>query len=103
VTTDLTAGDDEAWDIALQPDGKVVAGGDARGRGGRFAAARYRSNGSLDPVFGTGGLAFVNFTTRDDFAIALTRQAADGNLVLAGGSGWGGPNPRFAVARLLDD
>ena len=93
VTTNLTAGDDEAWDIVLQPDGKVVAGGDARGRGGRFAAARYLSNGSLDPAFGNGGRAFVNFTPRDDFAFGLTAQPADGNLVLAGGWGWGGPNP----------
>jgi uncharacterized delta-60 repeat protein len=103
VTTELTPGDDEAWDIVLQPDGKIVAGGDARGGGGRFAATRYLSNGSLDPAFGTGGVAFVNFTTRNDFAIALTRQPADGNLVLAGGSGWGGSNPKFAVARLLDE
>jgi uncharacterized delta-60 repeat protein len=103
VTTNLTAGDDEAWDIVLQPDGKVVAGGDARGSGGRFAAARYLSNGSLDPMFGSGGIALINFTARDDFAFSLTRQPADGNLVLAGGSGWGGANPKVAVARLLDD
>jgi uncharacterized delta-60 repeat protein len=103
VTTNLTPGDDEAWDIALQPDGKVVAGGDARRKGGCFAAARYLSNGSLDPTFGSGGLAFVNFTKRDDFALALARQSTDGNLVLAGGAGWGGSNPRFAVARLLDE
>jgi uncharacterized delta-60 repeat protein len=103
VTTSLTAGDDEAWDIVLQPDGKVVAAGDARGRGGRFAAVRYGSDGSLDPTFGSGGVAFVNFTARDDFALGVTAQPADGNLVLAGGSGWGGPNPKFAVARLLDE
>ena len=103
VTTNLTAGDDEAWDLVLQPDGKVVAGGDARGSGGRFAAARYLSDGSLDPMFGSGGIALINFTARDDFAFGLTRQPADGNLVLAGGSGWGGSNPKFAVARLLDD
>jgi uncharacterized delta-60 repeat protein len=103
VTTNLTPGDDQAWDIVLQPDGKVVVGGDARRKGGRFAAARYRSNGSLDPTFGSGGVAFVNFTERDDFAFALARQSTDGNLVLAGGAGWGGPNPRFAVARLLDE
>jgi uncharacterized delta-60 repeat protein len=103
VTTELTAGDDEAWDIVLQPGGKVVAGGEARGRGGRFAAVRYLSDGSLDPAFSSDGKAFVNFTTRDDFAFGLTQQPADGNLVLAGGSGWGGSNPKFAVARLLDD
>jgi uncharacterized delta-60 repeat protein len=103
VTTDITPGLDEAWDIVLQPDGKVVAGGDAAGSGGRFAAVRYLTDGSLDPTFGTGGKATVNFTRRDDFAFGLTQQPVDGNLVLAGGSGWGGSNPKFAVARLLDD
>ena len=45
----------------------------------------------------------VNFTTRADFAFGLARQPVDGNLVLVGGSGWGGSNPKFAIARLLDE
>jgi uncharacterized delta-60 repeat protein len=99
VTTDITGGYDAAWDLVIQPDDEVVAGGEASGAGGRFAAARYLADGTLDPAFGT---VTVNFTTKADFAFGLARQV-DGNLVLVGGSGWGGSNPRFAVARLLDE
>jgi uncharacterized delta-60 repeat protein len=104
VTTDITGAYDAAWDIVVQPDDKVVAGGEASGSRGRFAAARYLADGTLDPDFGGGdGKVTVNFTRRADFAIGLAAQPADGNLVLVGGSGWGGSNPKFAVARLLDE
>ncbi len=103
VTTDITGGYDAAWDIVIQPDDKVVAGGEASGSGGRFAAARYFADGTLDPDFGGDGKVTVDFTTRADFSFGMTRQPVDGNLVLVGGSGWGGSNPKFAVARLLDE
>jgi uncharacterized delta-60 repeat protein len=98
VTTDFTAGYDEAWDVALQPDGKIVAGGDTAGLGGRFAIARYDTSGALDTTFSGDGEAVTNFTRHDDFAYGLALQA-DGNVLLAGGSGWGGSNPRIALAR----
>ena len=100
VTTDITGTYDAAWDIVLQPDEKVVAAGEASGSGGRFAAVRYLADGTIDPAFGK---VTVNFTSRADFALGLAAQPADGNLVLVGGSGWGGSNPKFAVARLLDE
>jgi uncharacterized delta-60 repeat protein len=100
VTTDITGAYDAAWDIVLQPDEKVVAAGEASGSGGRFAAARYLADGTIDPAFGK---VTLNFTSRADFALGLAAQPADGNLVLVGGSGWGGSNPKFAVARLLDE
>jgi uncharacterized delta-60 repeat protein len=103
VMTDITAGYDAAWDLVIQPDDKVVAGGEVSGSGGRFAATRYLVNGRLDPDFGGDGKVTANFTTRSDFAFGLARLPVDGNLVLVGGSGWGGSNPKFAVARLLDE
>jgi uncharacterized delta-60 repeat protein len=103
VITDITGGYDAAWDIVIQPDDKVVAGGEASGSGGRFAAARYLADGSLDPGFDGDGRVTVDFTARADFAFGFARQPADGNLVLVGGSGWGSSNPTFAVARLLDE
>jgi uncharacterized delta-60 repeat protein len=39
--TNFTPGNDYAWDMALQPDGKIVAVGRAKGAGGVFALARY--------------------------------------------------------------
>src|SRR5438093_13200143 len=43
---------DEAFGLALQSDGKLVAVGRAAGSGGRFALARYDVNGTLDRTFG---------------------------------------------------
>lgn len=47
-----------AFDVAIQPDGKIVAVGLA---GGDFAVARYNANGTLDTTFGTGGLVTTDF------------------------------------------
>ena len=41
VTTDLTPGDDAAFGVGVQTDGKIVAAGHAARRGGRFALSRY--------------------------------------------------------------
>jgi uncharacterized delta-60 repeat protein len=100
VTTDFTGGYDEAWDVELQPDGKIVAGGAAAGLGGRFVIARYDTSGALDSTFNGGGFAATDFTRHDDFGNGLALQA-DGNLMLVGGSGWGGSNPKIALARYL--
>ena len=100
VTTDFSGGYDEAWAVDLQPDGKIVVGGATSGFGGRFLIARYDSSGTLDSTFNGGGFAATNLTRHDDFAFGLAVQA-DGNLVLAGGSGWGGSNPKIALARYL--
>src|SRR5262249_57418328 len=43
---------DVAFSVAVQPDGKIVTAGFGLFR---FALARYNSNGTLDPSFGTGG------------------------------------------------
>jgi len=57
VSTDF--GDvDQAYGVALQPDGRIVVGG----RSGEAAAvARYLPNGTLDPTFGTGGRTTTGF------------------------------------------
>jgi uncharacterized delta-60 repeat protein len=89
-----------AYDVVLQPDGKIVAAGVAAGLGDRFAIARYDTSGALDGTFSADGTRLTNFTSQSDFAYGLAQQA-DGNLVLAGGSGWGGSNPKVALARYL--
>jgi uncharacterized delta-60 repeat protein len=101
VTTDFSGGYDQAYAVALQPDGKIVVGGATTGLGGRFLIARYDTSGALDSTFNGGGFAATNFTRHDDFAYGLALQA-DGNLVLVGGSGWGGSNlGKIALARYL--
>lgn len=86
-------GNDTANAVALQPDGKVVvAGTDGDG----FAVARLTPDGALDPTFGTGGRATVNFGGVD-VAHGLALQP-DGNIVVVGTTG-----TDFAIARLLGD
>jgi uncharacterized delta-60 repeat protein len=76
-----------AYSVALQPDGKIVAAGEAFIAGGRdFALARYNSNGTLDASFGTGGMATADFASPNDLATSLAVQP-DGRIVAAGAAG----------------
>lgn len=95
--------------LALQSDGKILAGGLAflpRGDSD-FMLVRYQANGSLDTTFGTGGMVNVDFNTdssgdgREDAITALAIQP-DGKIVAAGASE-SAPIPHFfdfAVARF---
>ncbi|MGA0118090.1 MAG: delta-60 repeat domain-containing protein, partial [Ilumatobacteraceae bacterium] len=56
LTTAIGAGGDEAVDIAVQPDGKiVVVGYSYNGANYDFAVVRYNTDGSLDTTFDTDG------------------------------------------------
>lgn len=49
-----------AYDVAVQPDGKIVVVGEAPGaKNEDFAIVRYLSNGKLDPGFGEGGIVIL--------------------------------------------
>jgi len=49
-----------AFDVAVQPDGKIVVVGEAPGaKNEDFAIVRYLSNGKLDPGFGEGGIVIL--------------------------------------------
>src|SRR4030095_12640181 len=91
-----------AYDVALQPDGKIVAAGESTINGQRdFALARYNSNGTLDPGFGTGGKVNSDFVGFDDLANAVTLQS-DGKIVAAGAAASGTAASvlfNFALAR----
>ena len=63
--------------IALQPDGRIVAGGFPG-----FTLARYDPNGSLDATFGTQGIA-TTASGAEEGARALALQS-DGKIVVAG-------------------
>jgi uncharacterized delta-60 repeat protein len=101
VTTDFAGGPDEAFALAVQPDGKLVAAGATAGPGlGNFALARYNLDGTLDPSFGTGGTVTTSFGGAGDVAFALVVQA-DGKLVAAGVTAVAGTCCDFALARYL--
>ncbi|MGH2655010.1 MAG: hypothetical protein ACRDHV_11790 [Actinomycetota bacterium] len=98
VTTNFTRGHDAVRDVLIQADGRIVAAGRARGAAGRFALARYRSDGTPDPTFGRGGKVLTDFSPGLDLALGLAIQT-NGRIVAAGHAG--GPNHSFAVARYL--
>ena len=57
VTTAAGAFGSDAKALVLQPDGKIVVGGDSSdGSETQFALVRYDANGSLDATFGSGGV-----------------------------------------------
>ncbi len=102
VTTDFGGGYAEAFAVALQGDGKIVAAGDcvpAVGLIGRICLARYTSNGSPDPSFGSGGQVSDDLG-RFGFGGAIAVQA-DGKIVAGGFCGTGRPGDPalFCVAR----
>ncbi len=72
--TDFLGGFDIANALAIQADGKVVVAGivnDAGGPLGRFAVARYNSNGSLDPTFDGDGMALTSIGTSNNTATSV--------------------------------
>jgi uncharacterized delta-60 repeat protein len=102
VTTNFFGDVDFVGDIAIQPEGKIVAVGAAYVNGrSQVALARYNANGSLDTSFGSGGkvsTVFLNATTFSR-AEAVVLQP-DGKIVIALQVGNGGD---FGVARYNAD
>jgi uncharacterized delta-60 repeat protein len=93
-----------AYDLALQPDGRIVAVGTAGidfGRDRSFALARFNADGSLDSSFGVGGRVTtgVGGAIGDANAVALQ---GDGRIVAAG-FGHDAPGGEFALARYNRD
>jgi uncharacterized delta-60 repeat protein len=113
VSTDFERRFDEGRGMAIQPDGRIVAGEmirtvnpqDPPQTGDRnFAVVRYLANGALDTSFGVGGRVFTDFGQDFELAFDMALQP-DGKIVAAGESGTGtaGGNFDFAVARYNTD
>jgi uncharacterized delta-60 repeat protein len=103
VATNFTAGEDEPFAIAIQPDGKILAGGGSplgRQTDAKFAIARYLPGGGLDATFSGDGQVTTNFTSGNDWVNALVAQN-DGTIVAVGGSRQSprSNDVRFALAR----
>jgi uncharacterized delta-60 repeat protein len=93
VTTDFFGGIDQAFAVAIQPNGRIVVAGrhsvptDVEGLASDFAIARYADDGSLDTGFGTGGRVVTDFGGSESVrALAIQN---DGKIVAAGGRGLG--------------
>jgi uncharacterized delta-60 repeat protein len=92
-------GDDFAYDVALQTDGKIVVAGEKDTVLFQFAVARYNTNGSPDTSFNSSGRkAFSVLPGVHSVAVAVNVQL-DGKIVLAGRAGSEGLAD-FALVRL---
>jgi uncharacterized delta-60 repeat protein len=71
--------------VAVQPDGKIVVAGEAKGATDTdFVAVRYEADGTPDPTFGGGdGIELVPLTGTEDRAEAVA-IGAGGRILLAG-------------------
>ncbi len=90
--------------LAEQPDGKILAVGDASPQAsGGFDLARYNADGSLDTTFGAGGTLTTNFA--DGHANALGLAIDTGGKIVIGGSltNTAQSGTFFAAARYLAD
>lgn len=95
VITPISTADDHAFDLAVQPDGKLVAAGwSFQGGGPHLALARYNPDGRLDSSFDGDGIVLASFRS----AGAHLSLQRDGKLVVAGG----GEVMRFTADGRLD-
>jgi uncharacterized delta-60 repeat protein len=91
-----------AANVAIQTDGKIVAGGTSWGSASAsFALARYNTDGRLDTSFGVGGKVTTDFGTGLGFLRAVAIQT-DGKIVAAGSSSDGTPSV-FTLVRYNND
>jgi uncharacterized delta-60 repeat protein len=101
VVTDFGSAEDVARAVAVQPDGRIVAVGWSHVD---FALARYNTDGTLDPTFGTGGRVLTDFHDMgsDDRAYAMALQP-DGKIIAAGSANGGSSGEGFGLARYNPD
>jgi uncharacterized delta-60 repeat protein len=99
VTTGFSSNpQDTATSVAVQLDGRILAAGsNLNGSSNRFGLARYNSNGSLDTLFGSGGLVTTSFAGTGSNAAAVAVQR-DGRIVVAG-TAYNDINSQFGLAR----
>lgn len=100
---DFFGSSDQGWGVVVQPDGKLVLGGNVEKPDPDnylvyFALARFNADGTLDTSFGTGGVVATDYGVP---AGAFGRRlvlAADGRIILVGSVAANG-TMNFAVAR----
>ncbi|MBO9203686.1 MULTISPECIES: T9SS type A sorting domain-containing protein [Niastella] len=87
VTTNLGPGNDEARNVAIQNDGKIVVTGFSFNASGNsdYAVVRYKPDGSLDGSFGSGGIVKTNINSYD-IAQGISINNTTGAITIAGTS-----------------
>jgi uncharacterized delta-60 repeat protein len=90
-----TPGVDDASAVAIQSDGKIVAGGGYS----EFELARYNTNGSLDTSFGSNGVTTLPFSNGDGHVRAVQLQS-NGKIIAAGYANDANGKDQFTLARF---
>lgn len=100
ITSFIAPAASSLWDILVDDEGRILAGGEAHGNGqNHLALVRYKNDGSLDENFAVNGKQTTSFgkqTTHWD-SLALD---ANSNIVV-GGWVWNGKHYDFGVVRYL--
>lgn len=95
----LGTGNDEIRDLAIQPDGKIIAVGIYVGGNQDWGVVRYKADGGIDSAFGTNGITQISVTSgANDIATSVALQP-DGKIVVAGTTVVSATS-RVAVARF---
>ncbi len=100
VVTDIRGMTEQAYAVAIQSDGKIIAAGYGMKDvyfTGDFALVRYTANGSLDNTFGDNGKVITQFSIQEFSASDIVIQP-DGKIIVAG-TGRNDSNQDFALAR----
>ena len=85
VATDFGGSDDWVYALALQPDGRIVVAGVSDHSGSKdFALARYDTDGSLDPTFGSGGRVLLPVRPLTTDIVRGVVLQPDGKVLAAG-------------------
>ena len=93
---------DQAYAVAMQPDGKILAAGSAsNGDDLDLAIARYNKDGSLDTSFNTEGKVRISLGDGDEEITAIAVQD-DGYIVVAGYTVVDG-SKNFVLVRFTPD
>lgn len=93
-------GEDLAYSVALQADGKiVVAGSKGTSTLASFALARYNANGNLDTTFNGSGKKVISISPSLSSGARDVRVQSDGKLALLGYA-YNGTDNDFALVRL---
>lgn len=105
VSTTFVNSNEGATSVAIQPDGKIVVGGNIHSLAD-IGIARFNSNGSLDTSFDGDGKVTVGFSdfagSYPDFLSSL-KIGNDGKIVFAGGAQGLGLNYKTILGRLNAD
>jgi uncharacterized delta-60 repeat protein len=96
---------DEAYAVAIRPDGKIVVAGFAQTASDEadLAVARLKPDGTLDDMFGMQGRASFDLGRHHNDVANAVKVDTAGHIWVAGYRQYDGNDLDFIAARLLDD